>query len=34
VEGSARNFKITTAQDLELAEALLAAEKPREKGRS
>ena len=24
----------TTAQDLELAEALLAAEKPREKGRS
>jgi 2-C-methyl-D-erythritol 4-phosphate cytidylyltransferase len=34
VEGSARNFKITTAQDLELAEALLAAEKSREKGRS
>ena len=34
VEGSARNFKITTAQDLELAEALLAAEMHREKGRS
>jgi len=34
VEGSARNFKITTAQDLALAEALLAAEMHREKGRS
>jgi len=32
VEGSARNFKVTTAQDLELAEALLAAARPREKG--
>lgn len=34
VEGSARNFKITAAQDLALAEALLAAERHREKGRS
>ena len=33
VEGSARNFKITTADDLGLAEALLAAEPHREKGR-
>ncbi len=32
VEGSARNFKITTAQDLDLAEALLAAATQREKG--
>jgi 2-C-methyl-D-erythritol 4-phosphate cytidylyltransferase len=34
VEGSPRNFKITTAEDLALAEALLAAEMHREKGRS
>jgi len=34
VEGSARNFKITTAQDLAMAEALLTADTHQEQGRA